>query len=220
MKTNLKVLISNRECDSLEGKISKGFQVIVLACIVFLMTATSVYAQGENWRKVTEQPTPRHDIGSCVVDGKIYSIGGMSHGYNPGSQTFFSMVTVFDPETGVWETCQSLPGPRVGLFACAINGKIYAFGGRRNFGSGNLTVVEIYDIEKDEWTTGTSMPKGAAFAAGCVLDGRIYIMGGLQENGWMASKQLLRYNPVEDSWETLAEMNVAQSLFSANVVNG
>ncbi|KPK87256.1 MAG: hypothetical protein AMS27_02840 [Bacteroides sp. SM23_62_1] len=187
---------------------------------IAVFTSQAISAQGENWRVVTNMPTPRHDIASCVVNGKIYAIGGMSHEYN-GQKTFFNLVTRFDPENSVWDTCQSMSGPRVGAYACPVNGKIYLFGGRNNFSSPNISNMFIYDTEADTWSTVTNMPWGTSYAAGCMYDNKIYLFGGLEagSTAWNPSKQVLRYDPETESWDTLAEMNVARSHFTVNVMN-
>jgi len=201
---------------NLAGDFSSTHRLLLF--IFILCTSVAAYPQGENWRTISELPTPRHDIGSCVVDGKIYCIGGTSR--YAGSQTTFNMVTVFDPVTGIWDTLAPMTKERFGLFACEVDGKIYAFGGRKYNNTENLSIVEIYDIEKDEWTTGTSMPTGTILAAGCVLEDKVYLIGGLQLSGWMATNRVLRYDPVEDSWESLPPLKVARGLLSANVLNG
>lgn len=163
-------------------------------------------------------PTPRHDVASCVADGKIYVIGGMSHEYE-GARTFFNMVTRYDPESEAWDTCASLPQQRIGAFACYMNNGIYLFGGCKNFGSSNATTMYIYDIEMDQWTSGTEMPQGTSYAEGCILDNKVYLIGGLESGttDWAITNRVLRYDPAEDLWDTLASMNQARAHLSASV---
>jgi N-acetylneuraminic acid mutarotase len=140
------------------------------------------------------------------------------------SREYHSLVTRYDPVTGIWDTCAPLPEVRIGLYACEIDGKIYAMGGRRSLYENNLRLVEVYDIEKNEWSTGTSMPSGTAFAAGCVLDGKIYVMGGLKnftsERLWIGMDTVMRYDPVADTWDTLAKLEHARAFIQAGAVSG
>jgi N-acetylneuraminic acid mutarotase len=195
-------------------KITRKFQTwrCILSYSSALLISVQAFPQGENWRLISEVPVPRHDVASCVVDGKIYVIGGGSHDYAPGD-TFFDLVSRFDPETGVWENLDSLPESRVGAYACHINNRIYLFGGTKDWSSPNSATVYIYDIDKDEWTSGTDMPGGIAFAGGCVYDNKVYLAGGLKEGctNWIPTNSVLRYDPAGDIWDTLANMNVAIS---------
>jgi N-acetylneuraminic acid mutarotase len=203
-------------------KIAGKFQTWrrILSYLSAIIISIQAFPQGENWRLISEVPVPRHDVASCVVDGKIYIMGGGSHDYAPG-ETFFDLVSRLDPETGVWENLDSLPESRVGAYACHINNKIYLFGGTKDWNSPNTATVYIYDIEKDEWTSGTDMPQGISFAGGCVYDNKVYLAGGLKEGctTWIPTNSVLRYDPAEDSWDTLANMNVALSYPSVCVTD-
>lgn len=198
--------------------IDKAIPAVMLYCLSIFFTVQTVSAQGENWRLVTNMPTPRHDAASCIADGKIYVIGGMSHEYE-GARTFFNMVTRYDPESETWDTCASLPQQRIGAFACYMNDGIYLFGGCKNFSSSNATTIYIYDIEMDQWTSGTEMPQGTSYAEGCILDNKVYLIGGLESGttDWAITNRVLRYDPAEDLWDTLASMNQARAHLSASV---
>lgn len=206
------------ETNKIAGKFQTWRRILSFLCTLLIFI--QAFPQGENWRVVTNMPIPRHDVSSCVVDGKIYVIGGMSHEYAV-DKTFFKLVTRFDLETEIWDTCASLPESRLGAFASYINDKIYLFGGRKDFHSQNSVNVYIYDIEKDEWTSGTDMPWGTTYAGGCVYDNKIYLIGGIEEGTTTSNptNTVLRYDPAENSWDTLANMNQARAILSVSVVD-
>jgi len=61
--------------------------------IIFLGTVSICFAQGENWKKVSNMPIPRFWASSCVVAEKIYLKGGV----NTNNNMVYNTVTVFDP---------------------------------------------------------------------------------------------------------------------------
>ena len=90
---------------------------------------------------------------SCVIDGKLYVIGGND------SSMIVSTMDMFDPNTGEWVSKNSMSTYR-GLTACAsIEGKIYVMGGMRQLGDyAGLSTVEVYNTTNDTWTQLADMP--------------------------------------------------------------
>jgi hypothetical protein len=83
-------------------------------------------------------PSERWSLGTCVVDGKIFAIGGgVSASY--GSST---TNEVYDPITDVWTTKSPMQQKRYGLYVCSVGNKIYAIGGSVPT---ILSTVEEYD---------------------------------------------------------------------------
>ena len=122
---------------------------------------------------------------ACVVDGKIYVIGGAQYDSNSISAT---SNQVFDPSTNTWGTISSK-----GMFLrwypsiCALNGKIYLIGGQilgDSGGSGGADGtqldIQIYDPMSDTWSTPTTMGtfNGVFDASIAVVNGKIYVLGG------------------------------------------
>jgi len=70
-------------------------------------------------------PTPRMDLASVAVNGKLYAIGG----WDTQNQKALQVIEAYDRASDTWATKSPMPTPRSGLDAVAINGKIYAFGG-------------------------------------------------------------------------------------------
>ena len=101
--------------------------------------------------------------------GKIYVIGGA--GYHPGQKEDVSISAtvphrsvatneVYDPATNTWETRMPMNVPRNHHAGAAVNGKIYAIGGRVGWsfvGSSSVDTVEEYDPATDRWRVRSRM---------------------------------------------------------------
>ncbi|MCW4023900.1 MAG: hypothetical protein NWF01_02560 [Candidatus Bathyarchaeota archaeon] len=99
------------------------------------MLNNKVYDTSANhWSSITPDPHSRIDPAACVVNGKIYLIGGSTS----------SLIETYDPATDTWETKQSLNKPVLDPMAIAIGDKIYVFG---------AGYIQFYDPQTDQWRT-------------------------------------------------------------------
>ena len=80
----------------------------------------------DKWTQKREMPTRRMWLGTAVVNGKIYAIGGESE-----EPRILGTVEEYNPAFDVWTKKASMPTERRGLSTGAVNDKIYAVGGRR-----------------------------------------------------------------------------------------
>ena len=84
------------------------------------------------WTEKADMPTVRSDFSTCVVDGKIFVIGGSLrleiHEYGDLS---LSTVEMYDPETDTWEGKANMPTVRSNVSVSVVDGKIYAIGGSK-----------------------------------------------------------------------------------------
>ena len=113
---------------------------------------------------------------SCVVNGKLYVVGG-----NNGIKTV-STMEVLDPITNQWDSIASMPTDR-GLAACAVvNNTIYVIGGVRGYLNAldftGLDTVEAYDINSGQWTSKARMPTKRWGCTAVAFNGKIYVFGG------------------------------------------
>lgn len=110
-----------------------------------------------------------------------------------------------------------MPTARWEMAACAVDGKIYAFGGL-----GGLAKVEEYDPATDTWTSKTDMPTGRSFLECSVIDDKIYVIGGNDsEGGWGASLATVEvYDPATDTWTKKADMSTVRDGAGVSFVNG
>ena len=162
------------------------------------------------WDIKSNMPTTRRALTSVVIDNKIYCIGGRT---NQSIDT--GVLEVYDPLTDTWETKTSMPTTRSFFTSSVVDGKIYCIGGEHN---GNTTnIVEVYDPTTDTWETKASMPTSRGYLTSSVIDGKIYCIGGntTTSEPKFRSNILEVYNPVDNTWETKANMPTARSNLSS-----
>ncbi len=194
--------------------------VLVLAWGLFL-ASMSLAAEGI-WTTKADMPTGRWDLSTCVVDGKIYAIGGASPVYQASR-----IVEAYDPATDTWTTKSEMPTAREGLSTSAVNGKIYAIGGGSAYSSAyssakTFSTVEEYDPATDTWTTKSEMPTARGFHSASIVDGRIYVTGGTSSvpNSGTAILAVEVYEPTTDTWTRKGDIPARKDVGSTSVVDG
>jgi N-acetylneuraminic acid mutarotase len=149
---------------------------VQIFCILasFILLFSYGCEKTEQWVKKADMPTPRLGHSTCVVNGKIYAIGGYQKANAPGLTT----VEVYDPSSDTWTSKAPMPTGRRQLTLSVVNGKIYAIGGYTNFRQPGLSTVVMYDPEIDTWTTKSNMPTPRLGLTSSVVNGIIFVIGG------------------------------------------
>jgi len=120
-------------------------------------------------------PVPRGFVGTAVLDGRIYVIGGTD------GRADSRRVDRFDPATNRWDTVAPLPWPRSGLSACTFGGTIYAVGGYSaacQYGYERTVARFQPDGGLGHWEMVDSLNTPRTGLGVAVSDGRIYAVGG------------------------------------------
>ena len=156
---------------------------------------------------------------SCVVDGKLYVIGG-----NDGNGTIATM-DMFDPNTGQWESKDSMSIDRGLAASASIDGKIYVMGGMRfNGGSYDFTglkTIEAYDPLTNTWdSTLADMPTKRWGHSAVALNGKIYVIGGTTITPNFAYASVEVYDPQSNTWSTKSDMPTARYCLTACSLDG
>ena len=183
------------------------------------------------WTQKADMPTARSDFSTCVVDGKIFVIGGsLQLEWDEYGDMSLSTVEMYDPETDAWRGKANMPTVRSNVSVSVVDGKIYAIGGSktkkyqvpRGFGheSEELPTVEMYDPATDTWTQKADMPTPRKTKT-CVVDGKIYAIGGWSTANEQSQLETVEvYNPATDTWAKAQSMNRARCSAAISVVNG
>jgi N-acetylneuraminic acid mutarotase len=127
-----------------------------------------------------------------------------------------------------WAEMTPLPAPRSGLGVAAVDGKIYAIGGRIYQHAGETVGTnEMYDPTTNNWTAKTPMPTARANFGIVAYGSKIYCIGGETDikNGTNTNYDVALavnevYDPATDTWETKAPMPMARSYVEVNAADG
>jgi N-acetylneuraminic acid mutarotase len=166
---------------------------------LYLQTVEEYDPATDTWTTKNPMQAAKSGVVAAVVDGKIYVIGG----YPP-----YGPVEQYDPASDTWQIRSSGSGCVGGCVepaAASLDGKIYVFDGSviGIASISNTTFVNQYDTMTDTWTRKNDMPSSISLhrMAAAVVDGQIYVVGGQPISNE-------RYDPLSDSWNTLAAMPV------------
>ena len=183
-----------------------------LILIGLLVTVSISLAEKGAWMEKAPMSTARSTVATCVVDGKIYAIGGWD-GVRP-----LAAVEVYDPVTDTWTKKAPMPTARGALSASVVNGKIYVFGGQLTtpIAAGpRVAAVEEYDPVTDTWTKKANLPSPRAGLSTSAVDGIIYVFGG-----WPTLRTVEAYDTVKDNWKRKTDMPTGRGGLSTSVVDG
>jgi len=138
------------------------------------------------WTTAAALPNPRHHMGSAVLGGRIYAVGGQ-HGHD-GALTTQADVHTYDPATNTWTAVAALPRARghIANSTFVLGGRIVVAGGETAHGSG-IADVSAYDPATNTWTALTPLPAGrVSGVAGPNGNGFVFTSGGTAA-GWRAT---------------------------------
>jgi N-acetylneuraminic acid mutarotase len=170
-----------------------------------------------NWSEAPPMPTRRGFLGTGVVDGLIYVIGG-----SPNMREFdpaTDVVEIYNPVNNEWRFAPGLPTGRADLTASVVDGRIYAIGGTEHVAVDALGVVEMYDPSTGAWTRRADMPTPRLHLTSVAFNGEIYVFGGGPE--WPVPLPTLEiYNPATNTWRKGADMPTPRTGLWAAVLNG
>ena len=177
----------------------------------------------DKWVEKADMPTGRSDLGTVVVNGKIYAIGGMTDG-----TLFSSVVEEYDQGEDGWKKKSNMIIGRFNLATAVVKGRIYAIGGSTTLRKGNnndlifvsTAAVEEYDPVSDTWTQKADMPTPRFGLAAAVVKNKIYCIGGMNEdNNPDILSTVEEYDPALDKWTEKADMPTPRYTLSASAVN-
>jgi N-acetylneuraminic acid mutarotase len=190
----------------------------------------------DTWKPLKPMPSKRGGGAAAVVNGKIYVIGGA--GVHPGSKNApllmgpngtphrsVGTVEEYDVASDTWRERSSMPTARNHFVVAAVNGKIYAIGGRLasafvSLGS-DTDVVEEYDPATDLWGVPRArMSTPRASMVWAVQGGRIYIVGGEIQSSQVSStfRTVEAYEPATNQWLVLPPAPLGRQPIAGDVI--
>lgn len=138
------------------------------------LTSAFVLANGA-WTPLPAMPEQRAAGGAAVVNGRLYVVGGVGSAIINGASDLARRMLVYDIARRSWS---SLPGPtqREHLGVTALNGRIYAVGGRTAGADTNLQLFEVY-TPGGSWRRLAPVP-GRRGGTGAAATGRSIVSAG------------------------------------------
>jgi hypothetical protein len=131
-------------------------------------------AGGTAWRAIAPMPDGRFGHRMVALEGVVYAVGGLP---GPGAVAREPVATLaYDPTAAAWQERAPLPLNRDHLAVVAVEGEIWAIGGRA--GGTNHQRVDIYDPAVDEWRDGPPLPEPVSGASEGAVGSVVLLSGG------------------------------------------
>jgi hypothetical protein len=153
--------------------------------------------------------------GVAAVAGKIYYVGGLRL-----PQVAVPWADVYDTASDTWTTLPDMPRARDHVAVAAMDGAIYALGGRVADPNLSVAATDRFDIAAGAWTTTglAPMPTPRAGAAVASLGQELVVIGG--SHGYVSLRTVEAYDVANDAWRTLAPVPTARDGIQAVVFDG
>lgn len=163
---------------------------------------------GTSWTAKAGLPNPRNHIGSAVVGGKLYAIGGQhkedeTHGLQ-------NDLHRYDPATNAWTALADMPTARSHTGVVVRDGQIIVVGGTEpgNVASADATV---YHPATNTWSKLPDLPAARKTPVTGLVGNTLYVStGSYAATTWKAD--------LSDRWETGSPMPVALGEVAAGVI--
>lgn len=173
------------------------------------LTSVVVF-DGRVWTDMTPLPESRRGAAAALLpDGRLLVAGGERDG-EPLDSTL-----ILTPDGNAWAEGPDMPYAQAYMGTVTIDGLVYLFGGSVPERADD---VLIFDSAAETWNSGTPMPIAGSRIAVAAADGAAYLFGGRAEPDGGGLVATMRYDPVADSWQTLANMPGVGTGVSATVV--
>lgn len=156
--------------------------------------------QNNQWSIVTDFGLPRGYCGTGTIDGKIWTIGGISKDEN--GESYDDVLTqIYDPKTETLTTGPELPESLASTLALNAAGRIYVMG----YPHGSDLKLRFYSIGsgETEWRIEEQGPLGYGSLYGTVLDDKLYVL--------VPHTYLAIYDPSTRTWDTTETPNSTRS---------
>jgi N-acetylneuraminic acid mutarotase len=145
-----------------------------------LIGVTEVF-DGTRWRDAAAMPEPGDHLAAVSDGSALYAVGGANLSPDRSSPA----LQRFDPAANTWKRLPDMPGPRGGLGAALVDGRIIAVGGADL--TSVSTTVESYDMASGTWGTLASLLNGTHGAGVAAVNDVLYTIDGGNRPGHSTS---------------------------------
>lgn len=211
----VKVYESNAEAINNIIYVVGGWTISANASWIAIDSSFAYDPVSDSWKTITNFPLHSGANSSCVLDDKLYIIGGLKNFAdvdNSGQKQAF----VYDPIKDTWASLPPMKYERgEGSTASAFDNKIYVFGGLHAISEKTqeffiVGKTEMYDPVLNKWTELANMPIPVVNHISVVHNNKIYLFGG--DIGtfktWQSfgSNIIQEYDPSIDKWTIMEGM--------------
>lgn len=166
-----------------------------------------------SWSVFASSPTKRGEVGSAVLDGKIYVVGGVDE-----KGKTLATVEIFDPVKNEWTKGLDLPNPLNHVAVASTLGKLLVIGGFTNMNWDPVDLVYIFDPATNTWTEGPKLPSKAGALSAITVGNLIYCIGGRNSQGDLGDTSVL--DPKTGKWEMLSAMPTPRNHLAIGEIDG
>lgn len=179
---------------------------------LFLNSVKEYNPATDTWTEKANIITPRWDLTTSAVNGKIFAIGGCN------CFEIYNTVEEYDPATDTWTAKSGMPNGVSGCTSAVVDGKIYVIGGEGYNGFSSGANVQEYNPATDTWSLKAVCPEPRTCGKAVTINGKIYFIGGYSEMGMSNSIDI--YDPSSDTWSEYLSMPAEKAGFGVEYVNG
>lgn len=148
--------------------------------------ALDLSSPNATWQRRASLANGRHHMGSTVLGGRIYAIGGQKR--HDADLVTQSTVEVYDPGADDWTTRAAIPRARghISSATFVLDGRIVVAGGEVAHGS-RIADVTAYDPGSNSWTALSPLPQTKASGVAVPIGAGFVYTGGGWKGGWRAT---------------------------------
>lgn len=167
--------------------------------------------EDSNWFVDRPMPRERANMALASIGLDLYLIGGEV------DAGVINLVDVFETDSHQWHSASSKPTAVADVTGDVLFGEIFVPGGRLADGR-PTAVVEAYSPANNAWRPVAPLPGPVAGGLALSNGDFLYSIGGW--DGDRALTTAFVYDPEEDSWQELPEMQYARSDAAGGVMDG
>ncbi|VAW86649.1 hypothetical protein MNBD_GAMMA16-2164 [hydrothermal vent metagenome] len=179
------------------------------------INSTAAYdPQTNTWEQRSPMPTKRSGTIGCLVNDRIYIIGG---GFKKpdGMFQFLHTVEIYNPNTDKWESGPDMLAPHDYPGGLHMGNHIYILGGHHPDAttSGPKTdpgfeFCERLDLTTQQWEQIAPLPTPRFALSAVNLNGKLLTMGGVAftPEGFNNFTLIETYDDKTNTWETLSDL--------------
>jgi N-acetylneuraminic acid mutarotase len=152
------------------------------------------------WSELQGLPEARQEFPAVLLDGKIYTAGGMMN----FTATAVNRFESYDIRSNRWQRLADLPLPVHHTAMATVGGKIYVLGGATGTSTPTNRVF-AYDPEANAWSERARLLQATWAAAAVTYQERIYLFSGTAAPNFSSNPAVPHtqvYTPATDSWST------------------